>query len=337
MAGFLLLPLKQRILEGRLPQMDDHALATLVVLIAHEAAKTRIACPSQDRMAILAGISKQAVALAVDELAAAGWLQKSRLPASGGRTRFQYHMTYARYTRGDTSGRWLRLERHIVLNGVWAVMPPSVRRLYLCLLAMSWSGNSAFITEDNERDWLLEPRSSGAGRFVDVRYLEPSELRRLVRIEPRTFTRAWAWLTAEKLLEPVSDDSYEGEISECREGVFLANLPDLYAPAVQERMRKLKAAASFVPPGAKRLLLHTLRTSGGKETRKITCLDLPQTRLPPARDTTEPQQVFEPDFNESSTSPPIARARSLCLVPKLNLEDTPPEVTVSYRSERRAR
>jgi len=315
--------------------MDDHALTTLVVLIAHESARTRIACPSQDRMAILAGISKQAVATAVDGLAVARWLQKSRLPAPGGRTRFQYHMTYARYVRGDTSASWLRLESHMVLNGIWAVMPPSVRRLYLCLLAMSWSGDTALITEDNERDWLLEPRSSGAGRFVDARYLEPSELRRLVRIEPRTFTRAWAWLTAEKLLEPVSDDSYENENSVCREGVFLANLPDLYAPAVLERIAKLKSDASFVTPGAKRLLRHTRRTSGSGQTRKKTRRGLPQTLRPQVPDTTEPEQVFEPTSNKPLTRPPIARPRCLALVPNRTPEDTQPEGAVSCSGRRR--
>ncbi len=328
MAGFLLLPLKQQILEGKLHQMDDHVLATLVVLIAHESARTRIACPSQDRIAILAGVSQHSVASAVSALTASGWLQKSRLPASGGRTRFQYRMAYARYQNGDTSGRWLRLGSYVVLNGIWAAMPPSARRLYLALLSLSWSGSSMLITEENQWDWFLERRDSGAGYFVDARYLAPSELRRLAGIEPRTFTRAWAWLKDENLLEPVSDDSDEDEISECRDGVLLANLPDHYAPAVLARLARLKKEVLAVPPDAKQLLRHTRRTSEGKNTTKKTQRGLPQTRRLLEPDTTAPEPVFEPVLNKTLTSPHRAGGQHLALVPrptgKEPLHDVPP-------------
>lgn len=320
-AGFLLLPLRLSIAEGKLHQMDDQVLATLVVLIAHESARTRCACPSQDRMAILAGISKQAVATAVDWLAAAGWLRKSRLPAQGGRTRFQYHMRYDRYLRGDASGKWLRLESYVVLNGLWAAMPPSARRLYLTLMALSWSGSSMFITEDNQWDWFLEQRYSGAGRFVDARYLAPLELRRLAGIGPRTFTRAWAWLKTEGLLELVSDGSDEGGGVPCRAGVLLENTPDRHSSAVLARLARLKEEVLSVPPGAKRLLRHTRRIAESKHVVEKTQLGLPQTRRPKVSDTTEPEQVFEPAFNQNLTRPLRCGGQHLTLVPRLSHDD----------------
>lgn len=297
--GFSLVPLRAIILEGELPsRWPDDALAVLMALLAHENSRTRVACPSLDRLAVLAGVSKETAARATDDLARAGWLQKRRLLAPGGRSRFEYTFCYDRRDAGDNSGHWFRIEHHIVWGGVWAAMSPGCRRLYLALLALSsdgrfallWPGDGAFWQEVFEETYLGE--AFVRARFVYAKHLAPINLQALAGIEPRTFQRAWGWLTTAGLVVDNDPDVWPDDpsgmvLDHFEEGVVMPYLPGIHSPAVVERLKRLAKEAEktkAIAPGARRLVNRT------RAMRHAPRHDA--TLIPQKRDTGEPEQGF---------------------------------------------
>ncbi|MDQ7835337.1 MAG: hypothetical protein RDU24_08135 [Humidesulfovibrio sp.] len=295
MAGgsFLLLPLRKRILsEQLLTNWPDAALSVLTVLIAHENHAKRIAYPSQERISALAGISKQAVADSVAALAKANWLSIYTCQISGGRTRFEYHMIYPQYQQGDHLS-WLRIENYIVFNGIWAVMPPSVRRLYLTLLALSWNERAAYISGDNLGDWQNTDIMQGESRFVPVERLGPAYLQKLAGVEPRTFTRAKNWLFENGLL--LVNDEGTAPLSPTdfyRTGILLVDTPTLVAQTVLDRLTKKDRAKAS--PGAIRSLGAIRRAIRHERPSKKTLCTLSQTASRTQSDKSEPEQFFKP-------------------------------------------
>lgn len=301
--GFSLVPLRGTILDGELrSRWPDDALAVLVVLLAHENSRTRVACPSLDRLAVLAGVAKETAARATDDLARVGWISKRRLSVPGGRSRFEYTFLYSRRGTGDNSGRWFRLEHHIVLGGAWAAMPPATRRLYLALLALSsdgrfallWPGDGASWREVFEENYLGEAFTRA--RFVSAKHLAPPNLQALAGLEPRTFQRSWNWLTASGLVVDNDPEVWPESPKEApelildhfKEGIVMPYLPDIHAPAVAERLQRLAKEAEkaeVVTPGARRLVsrTRTRRHSHPKTTTLTT----------QKRDTGEPEQCYE--------------------------------------------
>jgi hypothetical protein len=303
--GFSLGPLRETILDGELrSRWPDDTLAVLVVLMAHESSRTRVAGPSLDRLAALAGVSKETAAKATDGLARTDWLQKRRLPVPGGRSRFEYTFLYSRRGAGDKSCRWFRLEHHIVLRGAWAAMPPATRRLYLTLLALSsdgrfallWPGDGASWREVFEETYLGETFTRA--RFVSAKHLAPRNLQALAGLEPRTFQRSWSWLTTNKLVVDNGpgvwpDDPSGMVLDHFADGVVMPYLPDIHSSAVVERLQRLAKEAEeaeAVTPGARRLVnrTRTMRHSHPKTATLTT----------PKRDTGEPEQCFEQGFEQ---------------------------------------
>ncbi len=293
MGGMVFLPLRQTVLAGNLFKWDDNILAVLPVLIAHENAQTRLARPGQERIATLAGVSKSTVSHSVNELEGGGWLRKVIVPIAGGRTRFEYRMAYARYESGDTSGRWIVVHDYIILRGIWAAMAPSTRRLYLVLLSLSWAGEAAGYTEDNVSDWMAETPLEENGRFVDASRLDPAYLRELAYIGPRTFARAWGWLTDNELVRP-SEESAVVDVDFYREGVVLPFDPDRYAPVVMKRLEESKQTAARTTPGARRLITRSCKVNGHSQAQKRTRPATSRTSTPGKSDTREPEPVLEP-------------------------------------------
>lgn len=229
--GFLLLPLAEQLRDGRISDWKDGPLSVLVVLIAHENARTREARPAISRIAVLAGIRKANVRPCLESLAAAGWCR----PAKGS----AWEMLTARYD-GDST-RWIRISRPLIFDGVWSVMPPSAKRLYLVLLSLAWMGHhanyeciSCYDLEDYNYD-------SEDFVFVPAQHAEPVELARLAGLEPRTFRQARQWLLNAGLIQPTSQDQAPG--------LLLPHDPRLSAPSVMERLARVRAEVNR-PTGA---------------------------------------------------------------------------------------
>jgi len=73
-------------------------------------------------------------------LAEVGWFTIESRPHGG----TVFRLTYAQYDPGVSKPEaWVRLARELIFSGVWAVMPPSARTLYLVLLANSTFGHLA--------------------------------------------------------------------------------------------------------------------------------------------------------------------------------------------------
>ncbi len=298
MDGFFLLPLRLTITGGELQKWGNDTLAVLVVLIAHENSNTRLACPTQARIAALAGISKTTVGGALDSLARLGWLTTTVHPTRRGLGFYQkHHMKYARHRNGDKSGKWLHIERYIVANGIWAAMPPDTRRLYLTLLALSWGGygTPASYEEDVTTYACVVPAPED-GRFVDAGYLSPQKLRDMAGITQRTFTRAWNWLVDAKMIVGAPDGMRETENYESKGGIMLTYNSSLQVPAVLERVARAKADIAKLTPGAKRLMTRTCKAIGQGDPKGHKSTVVERTPTPLQSDISVPKEGLEVEF-----------------------------------------
>lgn len=207
MVGFVLLPLGRVARDGNLAGWPDHVLSALVVLIAFENRRTRLAWPSVKNIAALAGLRTERVTDAIRKLEKNGWLQVQR--AKGNR----YFMRYQGYhDPGLESGDWIRIDTAVVKRGVWAAMSPSARKLYLVLRSLATIGARA------EESWIHDENEFfDAVRDCDFAFLpetkaDPAELRRLAGLPDRTYRRANIWLFDNGLIQVSDLDGDSGYI-----------------------------------------------------------------------------------------------------------------------------
>jgi hypothetical protein len=143
-----------------------------------------------------------------------------------------FRLTYAQYEPGVSKAEaWIRLAREMIFSGVWAVMPPSARTLYLVLLANSTFGHLA------DGEWIEMEDGSWKDDlcdfdFVPAQCLEPSSLKRLSGLADRNFRKVRGWLQDNGLIFPTSHDQ--------RPGLIIPRNPGRYSPAVKERLATLK-------------------------------------------------------------------------------------------------
>ncbi|MBG0790948.1 MAG: hypothetical protein H0S80_10675 [Desulfovibrionaceae bacterium] len=325
MAGnFILLPFRESIRAGEFGYWEDSHIAVLPVLIAHENRKTRIARPSLDRIAVLAGVAKRTAAGATSSLQRSRWLTKQSIPLPGGRTRLEYRLDYTPYRERTDQGAWVRLESSLIFQGVWAVMPPSVRKLYLTLLGFSWSSHMAWVPDDGAcgDDWLIAYDHEGdLERFVDARYLTPPFLNNAAGLEERTGRRAWSWLMDNGFIIANGEGTTSSPTDLYREGIIMPDVTNLKCDSV---LRRLGSVEEITPtPGARSRLTNTRKRqkramndmasqkSGQKQAQGRTL-----SAVQP--DTREPEQVFEQVFEQvldKSCTKDCAHARCLLEVP----------------------
>lgn len=264
MSGFVMLPLRKAVLDGDWAKWDDRKIAVFPVLIAHANKASRVAIPSQARIAILAGVSKTTVAKTVNELEEERFLSTELTFTQFGRTRTKYRMEYAPYKASDRTigsdkrpgeAEWLRVDSYLILKGHWATMPPSVRRLFLVLIANSRGNYGADYSRSTGCWDDIAPLDEG--RFVDARYLDPGYLRRTTQLTPRTFKRAWDSLLDTGLMRVQEGGQARGY----KAGVLLIYEPTLASPKILARITKQKEEAAKPSNSAMKLLQRGCRVS----------------------------------------------------------------------------
>jgi len=235
--GFILVPWGEPAREGKFAQFIGDEVSTLVVLMSFENAETREAFPSLDTIAALAGMSKTTVMKCIDKLKKNNWFNVTYKRIGNGRSKNVYQMTYQRYTGGDSTG-WIKIHHDIIRNGVWAIMPPSVRKLYLVMKAFCVAGSYAdhgwLEIEEGDGSWYdfqedfdFMPASVFDG-FGKVR----PYLYELCRIQDKTYRDAKKWLFDNDLIR-----YYEGDY--CN-GLAFPYDARRYAPKVLETMEQKK-------------------------------------------------------------------------------------------------
>jgi hypothetical protein len=263
--SFVLLPFQSIIHRGELPRFSDAELALLPVLIAHENQQNRKAFPSQDRISILAGIRKKRVSEAISGLANSGWVHAYAVPLPGGRSRYEYVLKYPAYSP-ENKDIWFSLPKGLFLNGVWGDMPPSVKKLYLVLQALSW--RYEMVEVPNPSSWLewetaMEEGDESWERFVDSRFLVGQELDFATGLSSRTRRWAMEWLEHVGLFHIVDD-----ELEEARPGAILE---DAGRWESRHRLEKLNSrGVTEAPPQAKSMIAQRKRRE--KSQRRTTGL-----------------------------------------------------------------
>ena len=204
--GFALLPFGEHAREGSVGKWSDAWLSVLTVLISFENKETRKSYPSLDTIAALAGVSKSNVGGTIGLLQTNKWLAISREKAGRGRQRYVYTMRYSPYAASFGAGegnKWISVYDDVVKSGVWAVMSPSVRKLYLVMKAFSMEGfyaNTGWA--DSYTDAYTELRHDYAEDFdfmpasvLDGFGKERPTLASLCGIADKTYRDAKNWLT----------------------------------------------------------------------------------------------------------------------------------------------
>lgn len=154
-------------------------------------------------------------------------------------------MLYGSYSASFGSGTgkdWISVYDDLIKSGVWAVMPPSARKVYLVMKAFTVEGfyaNAGWVDPDHYEDvrevcedhFDFMPASilDGFGR-------ERPTLANLCGLNDRTYRHAKVWLTDNELMHFYEGDYYTG--------LAFPHRPNRYAPKVLEAMETKKEKQS---------------------------------------------------------------------------------------------
>ena len=211
--GFSLLPWGEFARDGSMAKWQDFEISIVIVLLSFENKNTGEAFPSLDTIAALAGMSKTTVAKAVEAMEG-HWFKVIQRQIGRGRSKNVYQLTYKRYDYGiygDSAG-WIKVHHDLVKNGMWAIMPPSVRKLYLIMKAFCMPGSYANV------GWLNREYDGGSwydyaedfdfmpASVFDAFGKERPALSELCGIQGKTYRDARAWLLCNGLMQ-----NYEGD------------------------------------------------------------------------------------------------------------------------------
>lgn len=218
--------------EGRMnvnhkKSIGDEFIAIFPVLVSFENSVSRRSFPSLDKLAKLAGVSpntaqQQVLTMSIRPDRPNGWLHIIKKPIGHGRTQHIYQMAYAAYA-GTESKEWIRIARAVFHKGVWAVMTPSARRVYLVLRA-----HGQFM-ERADGEWVEIEDTAGVLAtevYVPAAYWATSHLVKATGLNERTVREAKAWFIAADMAYPTADDQ--------EEGVMMPFDPQRHAPKVLE-------------------------------------------------------------------------------------------------------
>lgn len=250
--GTILIPFRNQFKNGLMRMFSDHLLAVMVVLIHHENRETRLSFPSQDLIAIEAGVGKQNIPPAVNELEEMGMLTWGPGPIGRNGVVAEYKMEYEPYAEYPAQHMWFGMQSAVVSNGIWSTMPHSAKRLYLLLLALSWDGSWADLPHDaHQSEFASRENWGGEKRFVDATKLAPFELARLASLQDRTLRRAREWLFSNRLIFPNNDEFRDSTTLLYREGIMIADTRNMTSPLFQQRKAAHRMKAGTPSKGAK--------------------------------------------------------------------------------------
>lgn len=212
--GLALLPFVEAAKNGKLAKYNDSQLAVLPVLISFENKDTREAFPCVETIATLSGMSNTTVLSALSSLNG-HWFTIQKKTLKNGRPKNIYRMIYSRYTDNPAPG-WISLSHAIIKNGLWAIMTPSARKLYLVMKAFCLPGIYAdlgWINRDRDDfnphdrddyfDFLPNHVLKGFGK------IRPS-LANLCGLEDRTYWRTKKWLLDVGMISEHEGDFHSG-------------------------------------------------------------------------------------------------------------------------------
>lgn len=280
--GFAMLPFGVFARDGSMASWPDHQISILAVLISFEHRESRLSFPSHDTIAALAGVSKGTIPMSIKGLSNAGWFSIDRETIGRGRNRHAYLMQYTPYSAvGGSDRRWVTVYDDVIKSGVWAVMPPSVRKLYIIMKAFCSPGTYAdygWLDGDNLQDFFSDRLSDYPFDFMPESFLdgfgttERPALAQLCGVSDRTYRDAKKWLTDNGLMQ-----YYEGE---AYSGIAFPYKPGKHAPRVLTAMEAVKAASierqgRALSSGAKR----TIRAMKQSTKRAPRCTSDPRLKV----------------------------------------------------------
>lgn len=271
--GFTLLPWADAIREKGFAKIPDNWLAVFPVIIAH-ANKKREAFPSYERISILAGVSKSTVSEAIDSLVSSGWIAKYSRNTASKLSQNVYKLTYG---TSFGSRHWIALHHDIIKSGVWGLMLPSQRKVYLLFRAFAWSGGWGFGVDglSYEDDAYYRERYpeftnlQDHSNFLPLRLYDVNKFIPLSGLSPRTYQTAYDWLVENELII-FGDEEFQ-------EGFTMPFKPNRCCNAIIQKLSEIKVEATKrqVSSATKRSLTCSKKRlakklSSGQSTSKLT-------------------------------------------------------------------
>ncbi len=237
MAGYVLLPpvFAEYCREGK--SLGDDFIAVMPVLIAYDNPVTRKCWPSLETIRILAGVRQEKAKQLIERISVRtgnpnGWLHIQKKPIGNGRTQYVYELLYPRYSAASISQDWIKIDKSVILKGLWAVMPPTTRRVYLTLRARGLPAHRAdgewLIDADNLRD------AEYSEHFLPASYWGTSFLMEKTGIPERTIRESKAWIRDAGMAYPTTVEDVEA-------GMMMPFNPQRRAPKVLAALNSVRS------------------------------------------------------------------------------------------------
>ena len=209
---------------------DNGVLSVYIVLLAHENTVSRIAYPSLDRVSALAGVSKTTAQKAVQMLRDISRVnvckQKNR---QTGNIKNVFTFQHPSYHNAEDTSQYFPVYKEVIFYGLWASMPPSTRKLYLCL------SDLGLMPGKEEGDYIYDEYMTDAvseREYLFIKYLhyDPHFLENRAGISQQARYRGIQWLKEKGILEA----------SESCNGVNFHVKTGLQDKTVLDRLRKVR-------------------------------------------------------------------------------------------------
>jgi len=240
--GFALFPWGGHIRERQSVPWPDNVVSVYPALVAHFNENGE-AFPSIERLSILSGIRKSYVSDALRLLEETKWILVTKTMSRSGRAKNRYQSMVKREC--CSSDAYISISSKIILNGLWANLKPSARKLYLvlksysCIGAYADLGGEIFASNGYDLSELLIDCKSTfdfipASRLATITDVDADgkALHDFCNVTKRTLLEAKADLVAHGMMR-----RYDGGVYT---GVALPHDPGIYVPSVLKRLNDSK-------------------------------------------------------------------------------------------------
>lgn len=120
---------REKVLSGQWSMLPTAAKSILPVLCYHRNKKTGIAFPSEQTIAIMAGITEKTVRAGLKALVDDDWMKVTRFKTKYGNISNEYCIKI-----NQDRGQYILLRKSIIEGGNWYNLKPTARALYIALL-----------------------------------------------------------------------------------------------------------------------------------------------------------------------------------------------------------
>jgi hypothetical protein len=247
--GFTRIPYKPLFSGSYFSDMPDGCLDLLMTMAAHHNRVSGTCHSSKSRLLILAGIGPDSFTISQQWLEKMGWIEL----LDPNENEFKLHFL-------DDEGEWFPLFQNVIFRGIWSVLSPSAKKLFIIFLRNSeaFKDDLEYIQQDHYGDILASASSDSGRQMVLGNKINIELFSKIASIKPRTFSKSFDDLIQSELVE--SDDFYYR--------IIINNVPELIYPSVMKRLMRARRDDQRVKPGVKASLAKHANRSRPRASRR---------------------------------------------------------------------